>query len=341
MKAILVTLCFFITCLYTASQSHEIVKIKKPSYRSVRFSDDLHGWIAGYKGVFYTEDGGQKWHKQPVIIGSATQYSAVAAMMNTGWIAWADTDEAIICSDAGLVFGKANSDDWRKINLPAQTLARLYVISFVDRYHGWGAGNGAFFRSQDGGHSWEANDFHLISPAKSIFALSPNECWIAGGLTAIAHTSNEGNSFHYQQLSPGNTADLLFINFKDSQYGWACGTNGLIYRTTNGGATWERLSIPVSNKVAFSSLSFASRVEGWAVGSKYNDGDNKGDNAYEYVFLYTVDGGITWIDRTTIVKDSFLGIQALPNGGAWVVGMDGTVLKTSDGGKRWSSIALN
>lgn len=344
-KAIMGTVltCIMLLDLYGLPSSllHDTTKLKKPVYRSIRFVDNLHGWIAGYRGIFYTDDGGKSWRKQLVTTGSADMYTVAAAVNDTGWIAWADAHEAIIRSDTGLVVGKIDSKDWRRITIPLQILARMYSVAFADQHDGMAVGNSVVFLTKDGGSSWQNVDLQLVVPAKSVFALSSVDFWIAGGLTTLAHTVDGGDSFHQERLSMGSTADLLFITFVDVNNGWACGTDGLIYHTTSGGRSWVQQTTPFSRGTVFSSLSFVSREEGWAIGSKYLGNGSEKNELFENVILYTTDGGVTWLSRKVNTKDSLLSIQALPNGRAWVVGIDGTVLHTSDEGKNWRLITIN
>jgi photosystem II stability/assembly factor-like uncharacterized protein len=72
-------------------------------------------------------------------------------------------------------------------------------------------------------------------------------------------------------------------------------------------------------------VSFADTLHGWAVG--------------DYVILHTSDGGLTWVNQTqnaTRPGVLFTGVSAADTGTCWVLGFDGSVQATSDGGRSWS-----
>jgi photosystem II stability/assembly factor-like uncharacterized protein len=72
--------------------------------------------------------------------------------------------------------------------------------------------------------------------------------------------------------------DVYFLN---STRGWACGDNGLIYRTSDGGVNWSE---PASGtKADLRRIRFTDNEFGWAVGQED-----------ESCFLTTTDGGMTW-----------------------------------------------
>ncbi len=319
----------------------DFISIKKPAFRSVRFTDYQHGWIAGYRGVFFTKDGGNTWKKQPIVIGSPSLYTATAAVRDTGLIAWASKDLAIIRSDTGIVIGKANSTEWEKIDIKPQILEQFNSISFTDQQQGWGAGLNSVYKTSDGGRTWESAKSGTMLIAKSIYAFSPAQAWIAGGLTRLSYTADGGQSFRGQKLASPTTADLLYITFFDSTHGWACGTDGLIIQTLDGGNQWDRQVTSSPKGSSYSSLSFVTLEEGWAVGSSHTNYDLNRNSPDESIILYTSNGGSKWSSLKNDIKDSLLSVQALPNGKAWAVGMAGTVTKISYKGSLSESVILN
>ncbi len=101
----------------------------------------------------------------------------------------------------------------------------------------------------------------------------------------------------------------------------------LIWRTTNGGAGWTRLSVGQSSRlygVSFSSLTSATVVGGSAV---FDLG----------IILRTTNSGNTWLSSTTgTYVCLLLGVSyGTPSTGI-VVGNNGTILRTTDGGATWN-----
>src|SRR5438309_1326160 len=83
-------------------------------------------------------------------------------------------------------------------------------------------------------------------------------------------------------------------------------------------------------------VQFVDRNEGWAVGD-------------EGVIWHTIDGGETWERQNTGVRGSLRGVCFLNPFTGWAVGREelpgggscAIILTTSDGGLKWTRIALN
>src|SRR5437867_8139303 len=68
-----------------------------PRLRSVRVSK-TGAWIAGREGVFHSTDGGQQWSRLPVSLAGTRPIKSMKVEWRTGLIAWADSQNAVICS---------------------------------------------------------------------------------------------------------------------------------------------------------------------------------------------------------------------------------------------------
>lgn len=132
-------------------------------------------------------------------------------------------------------------------------------------------------------------------------------------------------------------ANLYAIQFVGDGEGWACGDEGVILHTIDGGKNWERVSS--GTRGSLKSICFITPQFGWIVGREELP---KGGSAG--VILFTADGGINWnrvlanslpgLNRVRFVdaKTGFLlgdGTDVLPSG----------VFKTTDGGKSWAPVA--
>jgi photosystem II stability/assembly factor-like uncharacterized protein len=108
--------------------------------------------------------------------------------------------------------------------------------------------------------------------------------------------------------------DLVSVAFPDAMHGWVAGRGG-IFATSDGGLTWKRQTTGWVGDISFPDAS-----RGWAIG---------GTGVYA-----TEDGGATWTehavsygyDAALSFADSFHG---------WIVGDDGRIVATSDGGRTW------
>lgn len=192
----------------------------------------------------------------PTVEGSVRAMQPITA--SDGWV----------LNDEGLWFTTDGGRSWADVTpdgvgtaLTRTGLPANYVsaVTFIDAERGW-----LSFRGQedamdgfdlmidvtvDGGQSWrtvriaDASTNSGLSPASHIHFLDPDHGWIVW----IATTSS---------------------NF----------SGGVLYRTTDGGDTWEKLTIPLGEPV-----SFANENDGFVVGGA------GGGNAF-----VTHDGGESW-----------------------------------------------
>ncbi len=133
-------------------------------------------------------------------------------------------------------------------DLPAVELKRTY---FVDDKNGWAVGgevddepSWAVLRTTDGGVSWKKITPNEKQSPEDVFFLDATNGWLVGsteddagdpGPSEVLVTHDGGATFERQAKL---AASLRAIRFADAQNGWAVGTEGRTYHSTDGGATW-------------------------------------------------------------------------------------------------------
>ncbi len=112
---------------------------------------------------------------------------------------------------------------------------------------------------------------------------------------------------------------IASVYFLDAEHAWAVGSAGSIYRTTDGGQTWER-QLGEQQRNDFRKVLFFNDKIGWIANS---DG----------TLLETQDAGQTWEKMTIHARQSLVGIHfaSLEPKWGWTMRRDGTVLYTTDG----------
>jgi photosystem II stability/assembly factor-like uncharacterized protein len=337
-RSLLVSLSLVLSWSIITVPADTIVRVRKPMLRSVRFVDQYHGWIAGYRGVFYTSNGGSTWEKQPVVTGSSSSFGVTSAVRGTGDIVWHDQTSVAVRSDKGLLHHRRGSRIWLRTNIRKAVLEYLHAIAFADAKNGWGVGAvGHLYRTTDGGRTWQRNTSPDLTLWHALSVVSASEVWVVGEGGKILHTSDSGRSWREHVINHGR-GDLHFVRFNNRQNGWICGTSGLIFHTTDGGENWEKQAPTRSSSDRLVAMSFSDdEKNGWAVGYRWN----KTLTDEEAVILHTQDGGAHWAEQVSPVQDCLIDIQALPAGRAWVVGESGTVLRTSDQGEHWQTIKID
>jgi len=138
--------------------------------------------------------------------------------------------------------------------------------------------------------------------------------------------------------------------------GWT-GTGLGLAKTSDGGATWRRIPIPVSHLTA---LRFIDERVGWVGGFANRDvpqvacqqAPPAGAQPCKGVVLRTEDGGNSWqtvlaIPTDGVVGEPILQIQAVDGQRAWALTIDQSpcqypclsyVQRTTDGGKTWTAV---
>lgn len=129
-------------------------------------------------------------------------------------------------------------------------------------------------------------------------------------------------------------AGLHAVQFVDASEGWACGDDGAVWHSIDGGTHWERQK--TGTRAALRGLHFVNPYTGWAVGHTETPAGSVG------VMLKTTDGGLTWAQVGTNVMPGLHAIRFFEKNGfacgdgsaAFPTGM----FTTGDGGATWNPV---
>jgi photosystem II stability/assembly factor-like uncharacterized protein len=130
----------------------------------------------------------------------------------------------------------------------------------------------------------------------------------------VLRTADAGETWRLQS----GLSDLRAVSFVNGNTGFIVG--GLILRTDDGGDTWARQFTGID--YVLYGVSFANADSGIAVG-----GSGLG------IILRTVDGGATWTGQNSHSANDLLSVSMASPEVATVVGVDGTILRTTTGGE--------
>ncbi|MBR8827113.1 MAG: photosynthesis system II assembly factor Ycf48 [Gomphosphaeria aponina SAG 52.96 = DSM 107014] len=152
---------------------------------------------------------------------------------------------------------------------------------------------------------------------------------LAVGLLCISCSSVESLSYNpWTVINLPTDATLADVAFTDDlNHGWVVGTKGIIFETTDGGDTWQEMSIDLGDeKVSYTAISF-NEQEGWITGKPS-------------ILLHTKDGGTSWsrIPLSPKLPGAPYGILALGPNTAEMVTDLGAIYKTEDGGRNWKAL---
>jgi photosystem II stability/assembly factor-like uncharacterized protein len=121
----------------------------------------------------------------------------------------------------------------------------------------------------------------------------------------------------------GTTASLLSIFMVDANTGYACGTGGILRKTTNGGTTWTGITTGTTDSL--NSVYFLNANTGYIVGRNG-------------LLRKTTNGGTNF---TTIPSGSTLSLKQIymvSTDIGYIVGNSGKILKTTNSGANWINL---
>jgi photosystem II stability/assembly factor-like uncharacterized protein len=151
----------------------------------------------------------------------------------------------------------------------------------------------------------------------------------------LLRTNDAGATWDSITISTnGDTLLLSEMNFMDEENGFIGGTkNGkqFLQKTNDNGTSWQEITPNPSSDEAIKSVSFIDSENGYAI-----------DETYEGNVLYkTMNGGASWEFDTvnfTISDLHFFDSNTAIASGYNKWGVQGVVMKTTDGGQNWDTL---
>jgi photosystem II stability/assembly factor-like uncharacterized protein len=210
----------------------------------------------------------------------------------------------------------------------------LFSVAFPTEKDGWACGRwGTTVHTSDGGATWEFQASGTDYTLSDIHFVDPMTGWAVGDGGTIIHTTDGGKTW-VKQKSPVPYW-LTGIQFVNARRGWIVAERTTILHTEDGGQSWQ-VQFKDEDYV-LKRVSFCDEKNGWAAG--------------EYGLIYHTDnGGKTWqrqaggFEMSPITLDIVAGnllfdVVAVNPKVAWVVGIEGYISRTQDGGKTWLTLA--
>ena len=280
------------------------------------FIDPNKGWLVHSNGVIRkTTDGGFNWISQ----SSGFRFSIGSAF-------FIDSLKGSILAPGGEIwYTQDGANTWTITHQPPYA-DYVHKITFVDSLYGWACGyrhnpyptlpGPLILRTTNGGQTWSG--------------YQPQEFGLGTHLTILEFVNRQigfTSCYGIWRTTDGgwnwsivcNTAETIWdIFFLNSTTGWATEASGIIFKTTDGGNSWEQIIPGVTIRKIF----FLNENDGW------------GNNDNGSALMRTTDGGYTWQVQLSDgggISDYWISDEK----NVWIVG--GKTLKTTDGGQSWES----
>lgn len=318
MSGLIKKYCFFIfIILFTVnianaqwySQSYNTMS----KLSDVYFINENTGWICGDDMVLKTTNSGTNWQKTN-LTGINNSIRFINSL--TGFVA----------SNNGKLYKTINGGiDWELINLDVTT--NLNKIKFLNNSFGVAVGNKTkAFKTTDGGLNWSNISIGTdLLDILDIEILSENK-FIASGLqSTIWYTDNAGESWHSHSMGMPNP--LFAIDFINENTGMVSGCCGMLMRTTNGGMNWSQ-EVYLTPGYSVHSLKYLS--------------PNKIFIAADAGYIFrTSNNGMNWDSLAAPNGNDLYGMSFVNENTGWLVGIWGTIYKTTNGGGQGFTIGVN
>ncbi|MBO9633225.1 MAG: hypothetical protein J7578_08915 [Chitinophagaceae bacterium] len=216
-------------------------------FHDIHFVNDSTGYACG-KTVARTTDRGNNWISFP-LTDDQPYYELYSTDPAHCWVV--GQNKLSITTDSGR--------NWTFIPLSVGS-AGVSDIFFFDNNNGMIAGKGGLFRSSDGGHHWTTVvGSQFISDVSFI---DQQNGWYIDE-KKVFHTQDAGVSFTEQHAFPDSLTRIQFIS---AQTGWLSDVKGAIYRTIDGGLTWDKVKT-LDEKMPYA-LQFFSQDHGFILFSE-------------------------------------------------------------------------
>lgn len=217
------------------------------------------------------------------------------------------------------------SDDlgkqWQQANVPSSQL--ITAIYFVDQQQGWAVGHDSIIlTTTDSGTTWQRqfDDMEAEAPLLDVWFKNAQEGIAVGAYGQILRTTNGGQ--HWKDWSDAieNEDEYHYngITALDNEHLIIVGEAGLLYRSDDGGNSWETLESPYEGSL-FGAVGTGEQSSALIFGLR------------GHVFR-TDDFGDSWQQVRVDTEQGLYGGQLLPNRQIVLVGNAGAVLVSKDAG---------
>jgi photosystem II stability/assembly factor-like uncharacterized protein len=312
MKAFITAI--FCLVAYAASSQFELLDSGTSNgLRDVHFINRDTGLVIGANGtILRTEDAGEHWEIIDIGVTHLLQH-----------IEFTNDSVGYITGHNGVLMKTVNGgSNWSSVAPEGQT-GDFFNLSFTSPDTGYVTyENGILYTTTNGGSSWTP-----INVPLSVFG--PIYFHTAARGIVTGYKSNGDKSIlstedTYITWEPFDTAMnqyYLNVDFPTADTGFICttggsGTDGLIFRSTDGGQSWQFVYRKIATGGLFS-IQFPSALVGYAAGGWWPDA----------CLLRTIDGGNTWTSYE--FENSFTACYFIDENNGFVVGGGGTIYRVS------------
>jgi photosystem II stability/assembly factor-like uncharacterized protein len=286
--------------------------------------------MSGYNGlILKTENTGDTW--QNLSDGSRAAFSSIAFANNqTGCaVGSAPGNDFIYHTNDG-------GETWAAVLDSTTDYAWIFDIVYKSGTEVWASGNkNRIYHSLDGGGSWtvinptddETNYYYSVCP------VSDGRIYIGG--SHLLFSDDNGENWQLNDFDcPGyRIRDVIFTDPLNGflmlgETGATTVFYGKMFRTRNGGLTWEDINYNVNG--------VCSKI----LAADFIDKDTGIISIYGSGLATTTDGGTTWIPQGYNAEMEIYYLKMFSENEVIAVKHNGQVFQSFDGGLSWEQVAI-
>ncbi len=247
---------------------------------SIQFLDGNNGWAVGNTGtILQTTNGGRTWNNRSLV-----------TFVNLTNIHFLDATYGAVVGNSGLIIRTTDGGrNWQ--SQTSGTQRSLNAVKFTNQTVGVMVGDsGSIFTTSNGGATWQSVSTSTFRDLNGLTFVNTYNAIIVGDAGQIVklNSVDNGSTWNVTQSTIATSSDLRSIFFLDNSNMWISGTKGAIYKSTDGGSAWTKITTGFTefpnqpnDIVDINDVEFTSSTNGWCVGSVG-------------IVLATQDGGATW-----------------------------------------------
>ncbi len=244
---------------------------------------------------------------KPAQIAAQAPHKALLSVGRAGLRLVAVGEEGII------LLSDDNGQHWRQVASPVS--ATLTAVQFVDAQHGWIVGHyGVVLATVNGGETWQKQLDGIQAAQLLLHDVQARK----GDQRELSEAS--------RLIADGPDKPLLNLYFSDTRNGYVFGAYNVIFRTDDGGSSWQPWQHRLENPMGLHLYGMAA-----ADGVLLIAGE-------QGMLLRSTDDGGHFTTLESPYEGSFFGVLAQPAGGLVVYGLRGHLFRSTDAGQSWSQL---
>lgn len=319
--------CLFLIQYSVISQWSSPYIISQHPVSDIKFADNNLGWIciqggftfSSYGEFLRSTNGGNNW---TIIASGLIAYAEMSFInSNTGWIIGGSGTD-IPGSSRSYIFKTTNAGQHLvEIKRDSANFKYYTSVCFINENTGWVSGNKLIYKTSNGGMNFINVAIDTTIVYNKIRFADPNTGYVVAGFgNSLLKTINGGANWLTVQIgSPIVINTLQVLNPENIILG---GNNGKIKISSNGGNTWDTMTINSSGPV--NSVFFINYNSGWV---------NVNSSIYR-----TSNRGVNWLLQNSTNTLPIRSIFFLDSNTGWAAGglgdpiRLGMIIKTTNGG---------